>query len=125
MWLNPRTLWTWERLWEIERRFWTVAQRRAADPAAEPLLSQAAREMLLAQSSDWQFIISTGAAADYAEERFLGHAGMAETLIGFLERPSDTWPGAAVPLAESRGKNDCFPDVMTALRLALAGPPTP
>ncbi len=79
--------------------------------------------MLLAQSSDWQFIISTGAAGDYAEERFLGHAGMAETLIGFLERPSEDWGAATTALAESWEKNDCFPDVMTALRVALAGPP--
>lgn len=121
-WLNPETLWTWERIWEMERRFWTVARRHAADPLAEPLLSQAAREVLLAQSSDWQFIISTGAAGDYAEARFRDHATMAETLIGFLERPSDAWPTAAVALADSQGKNDCFPDVMTALRIALAGP---
>ncbi len=125
MWLNPRTLWTWERLWEIERRFWSVARRHVNDLRAEPLLSQAAREMVLAQSSDWQFIISTGAVGDYAEERFLGHAGSAETLIGFLEQPPETWDGAADALAASRRKNDCFPDVMTALRFALAGPPTP
>ena len=31
---------------------------------------QATRELLLAQSSDWPFLVTTGQAADYAVERF-------------------------------------------------------
>ncbi len=31
------------------------------------------RELLLLESSDWQFLITTGAARDYAELRFLTH----------------------------------------------------
>ena len=37
------------------------------------MLAQAARELLLAQASDWQFIISTGVVADYGERRFELH----------------------------------------------------
>ena len=50
-----------------------------------PVLAQAARELLLAQASDWQFIITTGAVTDYAERRFTLHAEDAERLVGFLE----------------------------------------
>ena len=32
-----------------------------------------ARELLLLESSDWQFLITTAAARDYAEKRFSGH----------------------------------------------------
>jgi len=32
------------------------------------------RELLLAQSSDWPFLVTTGQAADYAVERFRSHA---------------------------------------------------
>ena len=34
---------------------------------------QMARELLLLESSDWQFLITTAAARDYAEKRFHGH----------------------------------------------------
>ena len=73
MWLNEQTAWTWERLWPLEQAFWDVAPARArVDPRHARVLAQAARELLLAQSSDWQFIISTGAAADYAEQPLPG-----------------------------------------------------
>ena len=66
MWLNPETAWTWERLWPLEERFWNAVPPAMRRVEVLPILEQAARELLLAQSSDWQFIISTGAAGDYA-----------------------------------------------------------
>jgi len=39
----------------------------------EKALNQAARELLLAQASDWAFMIKTGNASEFARERFLGH----------------------------------------------------
>ena len=36
-------------------------------------MQQLCRELLLLESSDWQFLITTGAARDYAEIRFLTH----------------------------------------------------
>jgi 1,4-alpha-glucan branching enzyme len=65
MWLSDQTAWTWERLWPLEERFWDVAPAALASDDTRSILAQAARELLLLQSSDWQFIISTGAAADY------------------------------------------------------------
>jgi 1,4-alpha-glucan branching enzyme len=47
------------------------------------------RELLLLESSDWQFLISTLAAADYAETRLLGHAHAFERLHGYLQRLVD------------------------------------
>ena len=43
------------------------------DPDVQRVLKQAARETLLMQSSDWQFLISTWSARDYAELRFDYH----------------------------------------------------
>ena len=37
------------------------------------VLKHLCRELLLLESSDWQFLITTGAARDYAEQRFAGH----------------------------------------------------
>ena len=38
-------------------------------------LNQMARELLLAQSSDWLFIITTGTMVDYAKKRIKDHIG--------------------------------------------------
>ena len=94
MWLSEQTAWTWERLWPLEERFWDVAPAALGSPAARPVLAQAARELLLAQSSDWQFIISTGAAADYAERRFRQHCGDAEELVAALAGRAPSRAGA-------------------------------
>ena len=37
------------------------------------VLNQAGRELLLLQSSDWPFLITTGQAKDYATQRFRQH----------------------------------------------------
>jgi 1,4-alpha-glucan branching enzyme len=37
------------------------------------LLAQAARELLLLQASDWQFLITTDGAPDYAAARLVAH----------------------------------------------------
>ena len=37
------------------------------------ILNQAARELLLLQSSDWPFLVTTGQAKEYATDRFEEH----------------------------------------------------
>ena len=39
------------------------------------VLNQCAREVLLAQSSDWLFIITNGTMVDYAKKRIKEHVG--------------------------------------------------
>jgi 1,4-alpha-glucan branching enzyme len=75
VWLSPDTRWTWEYLYPAE-----VAIRDAAssdhwkgNAQGERILKQWCRELLLLESSDWQFLITTEAARDYAEERFHEH----------------------------------------------------
>ena len=69
---------------------------------ARPVLEQAARELLLAQSSDWQFIISTGAAGDYATKRFNEHCEALESLLPFMRTPRRTWrPAPSLPAPSS------------------------
>jgi len=115
MWLNDRTAWTWERLWRLEDRFWNVAPLALPLADAHPVLAQAARELLLAEASDWQFIITTGAATDYAERRFALHAGDAELLVAMLEDAAGgaVIPGQAVAIAAELQRRDAvFPDVL-------------
>jgi 1,4-alpha-glucan branching enzyme len=122
MWMNDQTAWTWARLWPIEDAFWDSARAAlAGGPATRRVLEQAARSMLLAQASDWQFIISTGAATDYAEMRFALHCADAEQLLAGLA-PGAT-PGAleeAVRRADAlKPRDDLFPGVLDAVREAL------
>jgi 1,4-alpha-glucan branching enzyme len=85
VWLNPQTEWTWPMIYEIEEKF--LAMVRAHDPSnamATRVLRQMGREVLLQQASDWQFLISTESAADYATKRFQEHYDNAKLLAGFI-----------------------------------------
>lgn len=122
MWLSDQTAWTWERLWPLEEAFWEVAPSALSRPEAREVLAQATRELLLAQSSDWQFIISTGAVTDYAFRRFNGHCDDAERLIAALRPGAESGLADATRLAaEIRQRDDLFPDPLPAVEAALAG----
>ena len=122
MWISDQTVWTWQRLWPLEERFWDVAPSALRSDDTRFILAQAARELLLAQSSDWQFILSTGAAADYGERRFREHCSDTEELVQALEDGSaaalDRGHRRAAELAE---RDALFPDVLPALAAALGG----
>jgi 1,4-alpha-glucan branching enzyme len=79
-WLNAGTAWTWP---EIRAR-----QTRARPLLAQggPVAAQLARELLLLQSSDWQFLMTTGQATQYAVERFRAHAARFDLLAEAIER---------------------------------------
>jgi 1,4-alpha-glucan branching enzyme len=123
MWLNPLTSWTWPRIWDLEERFWTLAREAIELPSAYEALAQAARELLLVQSSDWQFIISTGAVTDYAIRRFNGHAHACERLFAAIESGlrSGDLTSATNLAVELRAQDDVFPDVLESVRAVLSG----
>jgi 1,4-alpha-glucan branching enzyme len=119
MWLSPLVAWTWERLWPLEARFWDVAPRALdGDGDALAVLAQAARELLLAQSSDWQFIISTGEVADYAIERFTFHADACDRLLAALD--AGEAGRVAGDAAALRAQDDVFPGVLDQVRAVVA-----
>jgi len=119
MWLNERTEWTWKRLWPLEEAFWRAAPTALPSEAARPVLAQAARQLLLAQASDWQFIISTGAVVDYAERRFTLHCDDAERLIGALT--GATLEAGRRSADELARRDDLFPNVLAQVAEALGG----
>ena len=121
MWLNPQTEWTWERLWGLEERFWNQARQDlpGGPPDRRPAWEQATRELLLAQSSDWQFIISTGAAGDYAERRFREHCDALDFLLqGLADGAIEAVTRKAAELVRL---DDPFPDPLPAVITALEG----
>jgi 1,4-alpha-glucan branching enzyme len=121
MWLNDETAWTWPRLWAIEASFWDQAGEALESPALQPVLAQAAREMLLAMGSDWQFIISTGAVTDYAVKRFTEHCADAEFLLSALAPGASNVAAAQTRAEELWLRDHVFPNVLDAVRAALSG----
>jgi 1,4-alpha-glucan branching enzyme len=95
-------------------------------PARHAVLAQTARTLLLAQSSDWQFIMSTGVVADYGERRFKEHCSDLERLLQGLGSDSAEEFGESAALAERlRHRDDLFPDVLAGVRRALGGSRAP
>lgn len=76
VWLNETLKWTWEAAYRAEDRLlgllWDL-HGAGSPPAAAALARSAARELLLLQASDWNFVITTGGAVDYGYARFCGH----------------------------------------------------
>ena len=73
-WSNERTAWMWTELGRMSHEMTALRAMPVADARRARAARQAARELLLAQSSDWPFLVTTGQAADYAVERFRSHA---------------------------------------------------
>jgi 1,4-alpha-glucan branching enzyme len=75
IWLNEWTEWTWKHIYASENKMVDLADKykNTADKTIERILNQMARELLLLESSDWQFLISTWSARDYAENRVVVH----------------------------------------------------
>lgn len=76
VWLNQANDWLYPHLHRAERAMIKLA---TANPRPgsfqERALKQAARELLLAQSSDWPFILTAGTTVEYARRRLLEHLG--------------------------------------------------
>lgn len=74
VWLNEKNDWIQPHLRVAQERMTDLAKRHLeADELTVRGLRQAARELLLAQASDWPFIIHTGTSASYAEQRVKLH----------------------------------------------------
>ncbi len=87
VWLNPTNDWIYRHLHIAEQRMIEVARRfPAADGDLKRALDQMARELLLAQASDWAFIMTTGTTVAYATRRTRDHLnrflGLYEMILG-------------------------------------------
>jgi len=116
IWLNEDTKWTWKHVYNAEREMIALAGKYADsdDQDLQRILKQAARENLLLQSSDWQFLISTWSARDYAELRFDYHFHAFERLKTLAEKQGQNkslTPGDWAFLEECETRDQVFPDI--------------
>jgi 1,4-alpha-glucan branching enzyme len=88
VWTNDKVNW----MWDIEYRCEAIFGRMTfqlpwrENAKVKALLEQAARELLLLQASDWQFVITRGQAVDYGIKRFMLHVARFETLMDLAEK---------------------------------------
>ena len=75
VWLDESNSWIYPHLHSAARLMTKVARAHASDGSALTgrVLKQLARELLLAQSSDWAFLMKTGTAKHYAAKRVTDH----------------------------------------------------
>lgn len=84
-WDNPDTHWMWEIIHEAESTMERLVSRYPqADGDQQQALNQAARELLLLESSDWPFLVTTGQAKEYASKRFESHVERFNHLAALL-----------------------------------------
>ena len=73
-WLNETNEWIYPHVDAAQGRMTQLARQFPdASGAMERALKQAARELLLAQASDWPFVLRTGTSPDYARKRVKDH----------------------------------------------------
>lgn len=71
------------------------------------ILNQLARELLLAQSSDWAFQIYQGTTVEYSSRRFTSHIHRFDLLAKMLETGNVDEP----LLAEIEGRDNIFAEI--------------
>ncbi len=107
-WCNESNAWTYRHLHMAAERMIELARRNPGAGGLERrALNQAARELLLAQSSDWSFIMSTGTTVPYATRRFNEH------IVRFNRLYSDLKAGKVEEnrVAELESQDNIFPQV--------------
>lgn len=88
-WVNPKTEWIWPLLHEAAARMRQTVENHSpfkAEELRDRALRQAGRELMLAQSSDWPFMITKGHADEYARRRIGDHLNRFHYLLDGLDR---------------------------------------
>jgi 1,4-alpha-glucan branching enzyme len=75
VWLDPNNAWIYPHLQRAAQRMTEAARSHAENRSlpADRILKQLTRELLLAQASDWAFLMKTGTAQKYATNRTIDH----------------------------------------------------
>lgn len=135
VWLNDRNSWMYPYQHDAERRMTEYADRFSGSgfrvPSSETgsfsnqelierLLNQLARELLLAESSDWAFQIYQGTTVEYSSRRFQSHIQRFDLIAKMLDKLSVP-PAAAGDsslsaedlemLAEIENRDNIFPEI--------------
>jgi 1,4-alpha-glucan branching enzyme len=86
VWLNDSNQWIYPHLHSASLTMEKMAHREAGGELERRALNQAARELLLAQASDWAFMISNGSTARYARTRLETHLNRFDNLAEEIQK---------------------------------------
>ena len=127
VWMNKDTEWTWEMVYQAEENFWSLvaAGGWSRTPILRRIVEQMGRELLLLQASDWQFLITTWSARNYAETRFAEHCADLARLLDLARRVAGggalAWEDEEF-LKGKEAQDFCFPDLAGHLEAAAQHP---
>jgi len=109
-WLNDTNDWIYKHLHKLYEKMMELAYEFRFKPLSgnqERALKQAAREVLLAQSSDWAFIMKTQTMVEYAVKRTKVHINRFNRLYDMLK--GNNFDEAYI--SEVEWKDNIFPDI--------------
>jgi 1,4-alpha-glucan branching enzyme len=121
VWLGGSNDWIYRHLhWAADRMVELANEDDGGNALKARALTQAARELLLAQGSDWAFIMKTGTAVDYAVKRTKEHILRFRRLYNDIKRDSIDieW------LSNVENKDNLFPELDYRIysdRFSMAG----
>ncbi len=109
VWLHEQNSWIYPLLHSAARRMTEIARAHAdaTTSLTDRFLKQLARELLLAQSSDWAFLMKTGTARQYAAQRVNNHIARFDQLHEQL-KAGTTDEGF---LSECEARDNLFPNL--------------
>jgi len=108
VWLNGTNDWVYPHLHRACEHMVEAVKRFSSDgDVKKRILNQMARELLLAQSSDWAFMMKTGAFSEYASKRTVAHLERFYLLKSYLERDFYNFE----VLEDIERKDNIFPDL--------------
>ncbi len=88
-WINESNDWIYPLLHKAAtdlEKFVLTLQNSKVNPLQERVLNQAVRSLLLAQASDWPFIMQTGTTVEYANKRITDHLARFNYLLDSIKK---------------------------------------
>tara|TARA_A100001035_G_scaffold9321_1_gene6606 strand:- start:1330 stop:2916 length:1587 start_codon:yes stop_codon:yes gene_type:complete len=89
-WLNDKNAWIVPEITKAGLVFVELSSKSLSDDFSLRLLKQAARELLLSESSDWSFILRAGTTIELAKERIDRHLSRFWKLVEMIKDSSNT-----------------------------------
>ncbi len=98
VWVNRDTEWMWHQLGSSELAVDEACRRPATLKLKRAILNQ----LMLLAASDWPFLVTTGAARDYAERRFAEHRDRLQRLLAapIRSRSLPGWTAGDMPFPD-------------------------
>ncbi len=109
VWLNAGNDWIYRHLSFMADNMERLAGKYKNTKNVDEIrgLNQMARELLLAQASDWAFLMTTGTAPSYSVQRTKEHISNFMKIYGMVEDHKFDWEF----FRETEGRNDFYPEI--------------